>query len=335
MVKAFRKERIVWIDLMITLLVLEVMSYFYYGPRSAVLAGMCVSAAVIAEILSLRLMRRKFTADDLTCTSDALIIALMMPPVIDMKIAVLAVLFGALAAKNVFGGRRNMIFSPAAAAYVFVLTSWGRKLLLYPEPHTKTGLFDDPEGLVSSASYIYNTTGKVEHTDFELLLGNFTGPSGAVSILLLAIAAVMLMFRRNISVGAFLGVISGTVLFAAVTPVAGTRAGSVKYSLIMNMVLFASIYIVADRRIAPKREYFAFFYGLFIGIISYILVLTKALENAIVIVSVLLTPFALALKNLEKKIEMADYAERAALRENTAGAADLPEADEKEADPHE
>ncbi|NLT10626.1 MAG: RnfABCDGE type electron transport complex subunit D, partial [Ruminococcus sp.] len=61
MVKAFRKERIVWIDLMITLLVLEVMSYFYYGSRSALLAGMCVTAAVIAEILSLRLMHRKFT----------------------------------------------------------------------------------------------------------------------------------------------------------------------------------------------------------------------------------------------------------------------------------
>jgi hydrogenase-4 membrane subunit HyfE len=69
------------------------------------------------------------------------------------------------------------------------------------------------------------------------------------------------------------------------------------------MVLFASVYIVADKRIAPKKDYYAFFYGLFIAIVSYILVLTMAKENAIVIVSLLFTPVALALKNLEKRIE--------------------------------
>ena len=71
------------------------------------------------------------------------------------------------------------------------------------------------------------------------------------------------------------------------------------------MVLFSAIYIVSDVRIEPKRNYYAFFYGLFIGVISYVLVLTEAKENAIVIVSVLFTPIALGFKNLEKKIENA------------------------------
>ncbi len=308
MLKKARKERIVWLDLMITLVTLELMSYFYYGMRTVVLGGVCVAFSLAAELASLRLMHRKFSADDLTCTSDALIIALMMPAVMDYRIAAIASVFAVVAAKNIFGGRQNMIFSPAAAAYVFVLTSWGRKLLMYTAPHVKTGIFDDPEGLTGSASYIYNTTGKMDYTDFEILLGNFTGPAGAVSILLLVIAAVMLMLRRDISAGAFIGSVAGTVLFAAVTPIAGTRSDSVKYTLVTNMVLFASIYIVADRRIAPKRDYFAFFYGFFIAVFAYILVLTTAKENAVVIVAVLFTPAALAIKNLEKKIDLA-YAE--------------------------
>ncbi len=308
MLKKARKERIVWLDLMITLVTLELMSYFYYGMRTVVLGGVCVAFSLAAELASLRLMHRKFSADDLTCTSDALIIALMMPAVMDYRIAAIASVFAVVAAKNIFGGRQNMIFSPAAAAYVFVLTSWGRKLLMYTAPHVKTGIFDDPEGLTGSASYIYNTTGKMDYTDFEILLGNFTGPAGAVSILLLVIAAVMLMLRRDISAGAFIGSVAGTVLFAAVTPIAGTRSDSVKYTLVTNMVLFASIYIVADRRIAPKRDYFAFFYGFFIAVFAYILVLTTANENAVVIVAVLFTPAALAIKNLEKKIDLA-YAE--------------------------
>jgi len=290
---------------MITLLTLELMSYFYYGIRSVVLACVCTAAALVAEIISLRFMNRKFTADDLNCTSDALIVALMFPAVMKYKIAVIAVIFAIVVAKNVFGGRLNMIFSPAAAAYIFVLTSWDRDLLQYTAPHVKTGVFETPAVLVNSASHYFNLSGTMEHSDFELLLGNFSGPSGAVSILLLAVAAVVLMFRRSISVGAFIGTIFGTGFFAVLTPVVTSRADSLKYSLATNMVLFAAIYIVSDVRIAPKRNYYAFFYGLFIGVISYVLVLTSAKENAIVIVSVLFTPIALGFKNLEKRIDIA------------------------------
>lgn len=307
MLKKARKERLVWIDITITLLALELMAYFYYGIHSLALGGICAAVSLLTEMISLRLMHKNFTADDLMCTSDALIISLMMPAVMDYKIAVIACVFAVTAAKNIFGGRKNMIFSPAAAAYVFMLASWGKKLLLYPEPHVRTGLFDTPEKLVSSASYVYNTTGKMDYTDFEILLGNFSGAAGSASILLLIVAAVILIFRRDISAGAFVGTIFGTGFLAYIMPVSAslTSADSVKYSLVTNMVLFAAIYIISDKRIAPKREYYAFFYGLFIAVFSYIVLLTTAKENVIIIISVLFTPVALGLKNLEKKIELA------------------------------
>lgn len=307
MLKKARKERLIWIDITITLLALELMAYFYYGIRSLALGGVCVVVSLLTEMISLRLMHKSFTADDLMCTSDALIISLMMPAVMDYKIAAIACVFAVTAAKNIFGGRKNMIFSPAAAAYVFMLASWGKKLLLYPEPHVRTGLFDTPERLVSSASYVYNTTGKMDYTDFEILLGNFSGAAGSASILLLIVAAVILIFRRDISAGAFIGTIFGTGFLAYIMPVSAslTAADSVKYSLVTNMVLFAAIYIISDKRIAPKREYYAFFYGLFIAFFSYIVLLTTAKENVIIIISVLFTPVALGFKNLEKKIELA------------------------------
>uniref|UniRef100_UPI00056009FE hypothetical protein n=1 Tax=Ruminococcus flavefaciens TaxID=1265 RepID=UPI00056009FE len=59
----------------------------------------------------------------------------------------------------------------------------------------------------------------------------------------------------------------------------------------------------------------------FIGVFSYVLVLTGAKENAIVIVSVLFTPVALGFKNLEKKIDTAanEYENTAAATENKTG----------------
>ena len=296
-----KSDRFIWIDIMVTLLTLELMDYFYYGVRAVVLGSVCTAVSVIAELICLRLMHRKFTADDLTCVSDALILSLMLPAVFDMKIAAIACVFAVVAAKNIFGGRLNMIFSPAAAAYVFLYTSWKNQLLMFPEPHVRTGVFEKATNLVSSASHSFNITGKMDVTDFELLLGSVSGPA-------LAVAAVVLLFRRSISAGAFIGSISATVLLALIVPASVTRAASVKYTLVTNMVLFASVYIVADRRIAPKRDYYAFFYGFFLAAFSYILVITTAKENAIVLVSLLFTPVALGFKNLEKHIELTQLA---------------------------
>lgn len=303
MLKKPKKERLVWLDIMITLITLEIMAYFYYGARTVVMSGICLAVSLAAELVSLRLMKRKFTADDLSCTSDALIISLMMPAVIDYKIPAIACVFAVIAAKNVFGGRVNMIFSPAAVAYLFILTSWKKDLLSYPEPHTITGIFEEADGLVNSASYVFNRSGSVTATDFELLLGNISGPIGTGSILLLALSAVILMLRKDISAGAFIGTIFGTGLIAYICPVTASGLTSVKYALVTNMVLFAAIYIISDVRIAPKRNYYAFFYGFFVAVFAYIIVLTSGKENVIVIMTVLFTPIALAFKNLEKKIE--------------------------------
>ena len=83
------------------------------------------------------------------------------------------------------------------------------------------------------------------------------------------------------------------------------------------MVLFAAVYIVSDKRIAPKRNYYAFFYGVFISLFSYILIITTAAENAIVIASILFTPVSLGLKNLEKYIARLAAEEDEAFKNNS------------------
>ena len=316
-----KSDRFIWIDIMITLLTLELMEYFYYGGHAVVLGAVCVGVSLAAEIVSLKLMHRKFTADDLTCVSDALIIALMLPASFDYKVAGIACAFAVIAAKNIFGGRLNMIFSPAAAAYVFLYTSWKNQLLMFPAPHSHTGIFEKAGSLVASASHSFNLSGKMDISDFEILMGNFSGPPGAVSIRLLAVSAAVLLFRRSISSGAFFGTLFATVFLSWAVPASLTRGSSVKYTLVTNMVLFAATYIISDRRIAPKREYYAFFYGFFIASFSYIVTITTAKENTIVLVSLLFTPVALGFKNLEKHIENLKLEESAL----EAEAAEVPE----------
>lgn len=306
MQKKKKSERFVWIDIMLTLLAIEIMQYFYYGIRAVALSGVCVGVSFVAEIVSLNLMNRDFTADDLTCISDALIISLMLPAVVDFRIAAIACVFAVVVAKNIFGGRDNMVFSPAAVAYVFMLVSWKNQVLMFTEPHVRTEISEKAENLVSSASHIFNTSGRMNYSDFEILMGNM---SGAVSILLLIVSAVILILRRNVSFGAFLGTVFGTAFLAYCIPVCRNKYDSVKYMLVSNMILFAAVYIISDRRIAPRKNYYAFFYGFFIAMLSYILLLKTEKENIIIIVSVLFTPVSLIFRNLEKKFEFPETEE--------------------------
>lgn len=304
-----KSERLVWLDIMLTLVALEIMQFFYYGVRAAALSGVCTVASLVTEIICVRLMGRHFNADDLHCVSDALIISLMLPAVTDFRIVVIACVFMAVI-KNVFGGRKNMIFSPSAVAYVFMLTSWRGQLVMYTEPHTHTRIFEKAGNLVSSASHAFNTTGKMNYTDFEILMGNVTG---SLSILLLIVSALILFFRNDISRGAFVGAFLGIIFLAGVLPMCSNVYNSIKYTFSTNMVLFAMIYIISDKRIAPKQNYYAFFYGFFIAILSYILVLATTKENMIVVVSLLFTPIALAFRNLEKRIEILEKEEAEAV----------------------
>ncbi len=306
MQKKLKSERFVWLDIMITLITLEIMQFFYYGARAVVLCGICAVVSLITEIICTRLMGRHFTADDLYCISDALIVTLMLPAVIDFKIAGIACVFTVII-KNEFGGRKNMIFSPASVAYVFMLTSWRSQLIMYTEPHVHTGISEKAGNLVSSASHVFNTTGKLNFTDFEILMGNM---AGSLSMLLLVVSAVILFFRSDISKGAFVGTITGTLFLACILPMCSNIYDSVKYTFSTNMVLFASVYIISDRRIAPKHNYYAFFYGFFTAVFSYALVAFTQKENMIIIVSLLLTPVALAFRNLEKNIELLEKAEK-------------------------
>jgi len=304
--KLKKDQQSIWLDTLITLSALMLMAYFYYGSHIVFVGTVCAVVSLIAEIICLRLMHREFSADDLSCTADALITVLMLPASIDLRTALSACIFGVIVAKNALGGRMNTIFPPSAVSYLFAYTSWKSQVLTFPEPNTQQDVFEKSSVLVNSASHVFNTTGRFSYSDFDILMGNFSGGAGTVSILILIISALILVFRKDISAGAFFGTLFGTAFTAYLVPLTDDRLLSVKYALITNTVLFSAVYIVSDRRTNPERNVYSFFYGLLTGTTSYIITVTTAKENAVVLVCVLLTPIALALKNLERKIELAD-----------------------------
>ena len=116
---------------MITLATLSLMAFFYYGIHFLATAIICVLTAVAAEFILLRLMHKKIDADDLSCTSDALIIALMMPASINYLIAALAVIFGTVVAKPLVQEEAD---SPAEKIFYY-----NKQLACVQEAYVKKG----------------------------------------------------------------------------------------------------------------------------------------------------------------------------------------------------
>lgn len=298
-----KNKRIPLPDILITLAALELMAFFYYGIAALWLGAVCVGISLVSDLMILRFRRKDFTVKDLYCISDGLIIALMLPAGIDWKIPAAACVFASIV-KNIFGGRENMIFSPPGTAYIFMAASWATKLLAYPEPYTKLGIFGNPENLTESLSRQFNDSGKISATNYELLMGSFAGPMGAVSLLIIAVSAAVLIARKGISVPAFCGVIGGTAALGAIFPYMGTSLESVRGIFATNMTLFAAVYIVSDKRIAPQKWYLGLIYGILAAAVSYGLLMLTGKENSIISASVILTPAGPAMGKLSEKISL-------------------------------
>lgn len=299
----FKKNTLSWVDITITLLSLEIMAYFYFGVRTAIISVLCMGVSFVCDWVAMWLSKKKYTSDNLISLADGLAIALVMPASVDFKIPVVSCAFAVLIGKNIFGGRKNIVFSPCAVGYLFALATWGNEILMYPSPDKKLEINPENITLSRSLSFTFNTAGNVGVSDFDLLIGNFKGPMGTVSILLLVIAAFALVLRKAVSQGAFMGVISGILFMSYICPFTDNRLESLKYIITTNMFLFSAIYIVSDKRVAPINNYYAFFYGLFTALVSYIMLLTAAKENMIITVSVIMTPISLLFKEIQKRAD--------------------------------
>lgn len=300
-----KKRTLSWIDMIITLSSLEIMAYFYYGARTLIIAGLCMGVSFVCDWVSVWFMKKKYVSDDLMSLADGLAIALMMPASIDFRIPVMACVFAVIVGKNIFGGRKNIIFSPCAVGYLFALTSWENQVLMYPSPDRKLEINAENAVLSRSLSYDFNNTGNINVSDFDLLIGNFRGAMGTVSILLLIVVATALLCRRAVSAGAFTGVISGILFMSYICPLSDSRAESLKYIIATNMFLFSAVYIVSDKRVAPINNYYAFFYGLFTAVVTYTITLTTSKENMLPAISVIMTPTALVFKSMQMRADTA------------------------------
>lgn len=271
------------------LIVLNLMAVYYYGVRALLVALTAVGTCLAADIVCLIFRRKPLHIHDISAAITGLTLSAMLPASVPYTVAAGAAVFAVCIAKHPFGGHGHEIFNCAAAGYIFAELSYPSAVLSYPKPFSSLSLSNIvPETLTSSFTKSAMVASSSNYSDFELLIGNFTGPMGCTFTVLVLVCALVLISRKAISSAVFVTALGTVLLWSLITD----GVYGLKTALAGGMLVFGIMALCCDYSLVPKttgqRIMFGFASAVMIILVSEI----SSLENPVVYASVLSAPLA-------------------------------------------
>lgn len=271
------------------LIVLNLMAVYYYGLRALLVALTATGTCLAADMLCLIFRRKPLHIHDISAAITGLTLSAMLPASVPYTVAAGAAVFAICIAKHPFGGHGHEVFNCAAAGYIFAELSYPSAVLSYPKPFSTLSLSNIvPETLTSSFTKSAMVASSSSYTDFELLIGNFTGPMGCTFTVLVLVCALVLISRKAISSAVFFTALGTVLLWSLATD----GVYGLKTSLAGGMLVFGIMALCCDYSLVPKttgqRIMFGFASAVMIIAVSEI----SSLENPVVYASVLAAPMS-------------------------------------------
>ena len=278
------------------LIALSLVSVCYYGLRAAAVYGLAIVTAVATDLLCLFLRSRPYRLVDLANVANAVILAMMFPATVPYSIVMLSTIFMVAVGTHVFGCRRDYLFPPPAVGYLFALLSWRSELEQYPAVGVRLALFKNTVELSPSFSQVYNETGLLSGSRYDLFLGIGATAMGTGCILLLTVCFFVLLFRRQLSLWASVGYLFGIAMM--LVP-GGYRPNDL---LLTNMIVFSLLFFVADPHVMPCRTILAYPAAAATAFFMMYLIITFGMTYAPVVAVILTVPLWRALAKLETRL---------------------------------
>ena len=220
----------------------------------------------------------------------------------------IAVIFGVVIGKEVFGGTGMNILNPALtirAFLFFAYPTWmsGDKVWVY-DAVNRTGTADAISGETILGSYAQNQ--EVIYSNWDKFMGFIPGSVGETSTLLILLGAAFLIFTKigswRIIVSTFIGAAVMGLLFNAIVD-ANIITESSKFYGLMNTVwwehlmigglAFGAVYMATDPVTASQTNKGKWIYGFLIGFISIMIrVFNPAYPEGVFLAILLMNVFA-------------------------------------------
>lgn len=296
-------------DTILPLLFLLGVAVYYYGIRALILTCVSVLSCVIFEYLYRRILGKNRTIGDMSAVVTGMITAFCLPVSAPLWFPIVGGFFSMVIVKNLFGGIGRNIFNPAAAAICMLTVTWPGVMSVFPLTAERTGItaFATPHNFETGRTVLAALkNGQLpDNNFFELFIGYTPGNIGTGSILIIAIAAIILLYRRiirwQIPVG-FLGTVALVALIFPRSP--SGRLDSVLFELMSGSLCFAAVFMATDPVTSPVTSTGRFLYGVCCGLLTVIIRYFGIYPEGAFFALLLMNPFVLALDRLGWKLRV-------------------------------
>jgi electron transport complex protein RnfD len=296
-------------DTILPLLFLLAISVFYYGFRALTLTATSVLSCIVFEYLYRRILGKSNSIGDLSAVITGMITAFCMPVTVPLWFPVVGGFFSIVIVKQLFGGLGRNIFNPAAAAVCMLTVTWPGVMSVFPLPTSSSPLsaFATPQNFETGRTVLAALkSGQLPDNNIsDLLFGYTPGNFGTAAILVIAIAAFVLLYRRIISFHipvAFLGTVAAAALIFPRCP--SGRLDSVMYELMSGSLLFIAVFVATDPVTSPVTHTGRVLYGICCGLLTVLMRYFGIFPEGAIFAVLLVNPFVLVFDRLGWKLRV-------------------------------
>ena len=229
---------------------------YNFGLHALVVIIVTIASTVLTEYIYEKCMKKKITVGDLSAVVTGLLLAMNLPPMAPLWMAVLGGIFAILVVKMLFGGLGQNFMNPALGARCFLMISF-TSLMTNFNCDTYTGA--TPLAALKPG----------ERVDvMDMIIGRTAGTIGETSMVALIIGACILILLGVIDLKVPGSYIVTFVIFIAIFGGHGFDSQYISANLAGGGLMLGAFFMATDYVTRPITKKGQYLYGIFLGIMT-------------------------------------------------------------------
>ncbi|KOO19164.1 Na(+)-translocating NADH-quinone reductase subunit B [Morganella morganii] len=209
----------------------------------------------------------------------SILLALIVPPTLPLWQAALAVTFGVVVAKEIFGGTGRNFLNPALAGRAFLFFAYPAQIsgdTVWTAADGFSGATPLSQWAVGGEHQLVNTMTNQPISWMDAFIGNVPGSIGEVSTLMILIGGAVILFARIASLRIVAGVMIGMIAMSAVFNMIGSDTNPLfampwYWHLVLGGFAFGMIFMATDPVSASFTDKGKWAYGILIGVMCVLI----------------------------------------------------------------
>lgn len=268
----------IMLDVVIALIPAAIAAVYYFKWNAVIPIVIAVGTAVVTEALIQLLTKKKVTVTDWSAVITGLLVAFNLPPtsIEQWYLPFIGSMFAIAIVKQVFGGLGHNFMNPAAAARVFLVTSFGVQMTAWVNPAAVDAVSNaTPLAIIKGLS-----TDPLPSVT-NMLIGNHGGCLGETCAIALIIGGIYLLVRKVITWHVPVMFIGTVGILTFVFGPDGLFTGNVVYHLLGGGLLLGSIYMATDYVTSPVSPVGKIIMGVGCGVIVVVIRLLGGMAEGV------------------------------------------------------